>query len=85
MVKKIALIGASANPEKFGNIILKDLQKKGFEVYPVNPNYERIEGIKCYSSVQELPADIELLVFVLPPEKARNIVIEALQRNFRNF
>ncbi|PHJ12594.1 CoA-binding protein, partial [Fervidobacterium sp. SC_NGM5_G05] len=36
--KKIAIIGATTNPNKFGNIVLKDLRKKGFEVYPVSPN-----------------------------------------------
>ncbi len=42
--KRIALVGASKNPAKYGNIILKDLLSKGFEVLPVNPNYDEIEA-----------------------------------------
>ncbi|AAL80867.1 hypothetical protein PFDSM3638_03710 [Pyrococcus furiosus DSM 3638] len=63
--KKIALVGAI--PE-YRNIILKDLLRKGFEVLPVNPKYDEIEGIKCYKSVKELPRDVDVIVFVVPPK-----------------
>ncbi|MCX7654679.1 MAG: CoA-binding protein [Fervidobacterium sp.] len=84
-IKKIALIGATKNKEKFGNIILKDLVKKGYIVFPVNPNYEEIEGIKTYRSVQELPKDVELLVFVVPPQIGLEEMKKAYKFGFRKF
>ncbi len=52
----IALIGASSNPYKGGNSILKNLLKgyKG-RIYPVNPAYNEVEGLKCYASVLDVP------------------------------
>ena len=34
----VAVVGASDNPSKFGNIIYRDLRRKGFVVFAVNPN-----------------------------------------------
>ncbi len=84
-LRKIGIIGATINKEKYGFIVLKNLLDKGYEIYPVNPKYKEILGIKCYKSVKELPLDIDLLVFVLSPDKGNEIVKEALERGFRNF
>jgi len=81
--KKIAIVGASKDPKKYGNIILKDLLKKGFEVYPVNPKYDEIDDIKCYKSVRELPRDVDVIVFVVPPEKGIEVAKEAIEAGFR--
>ncbi|AIF70157.1 CoA-binding protein [Palaeococcus pacificus DY20341] len=81
--KKIALVGASPNPAKYGNIILKDLKKKGFEVLPVNPNYDEIEGLKCYKSVKDLPKDVDVIVFVVPPKVGVKVAKEAIEAGFR--
>ncbi|MCA6213782.1 CoA-binding protein [Thermococcus bergensis] len=81
--KKIALVGASKNPAKYGNIILKDLLSKGFEVLPVNPNYDEIEGVKCYKSIKELPRDVDVIVFVVPPKVGLQVAKEAVEVGFK--
>jgi len=35
--KRFAVVVATDNPQKYGNQIVKNLQKRGYEVYPVNP------------------------------------------------
>ncbi len=84
-IKKIAVIGATTNPEKFGNIVLKDLKKKGFEVIPVSPRYDEIEGLKTCKTVEELPKDTELLVFIVPPQIGIEEFKKAYNAGFRNF
>ncbi len=82
--RRIALVGASKNPTKYGNIILKDLLGKGFEVLPVNPNYDEIEGLKCYRSVGgELPKDVDVIVFVVPPKVGLQVAKEAVEVGFK--
>lgn len=81
--RKIALVGASPNPSKYGNIILKDLVGKGYEVLPVNPKYGEIEGLKCYRSVRELPGDVDVIVFVVPPAVGLGIAKEAVEAGFK--
>ncbi|RLF89108.1 CoA-binding protein [Thermococci archaeon] len=81
--KRIAFVGATKNPSKHGNIILKDLLNKGFEVLPVNPNYDEIEDLKCYKSVKELPKDIDVIVFVIPPRLGLEVAKEAVKVGFK--
>ncbi len=59
----IALIGATPNPVKGGNLILKNLLN-GFKnaIYPVNPKYTEIEGLHCYPSVLDVPDPVELAI-----------------------
>jgi predicted CoA-binding protein len=47
-MKTWAVVGASENKEKFGWKIYKKLKDKGYKVFPVSPNYETIDGDKCY-------------------------------------
>ena len=82
--KRITLVGATKNPMKYGNTILKDLLGKGFEILSVNPNYDEIEGLKCYKSVKELPKDVDVIVFVVPPRVGLEVAKEAVEAGFKN-
>ncbi len=68
--RKIALVGASAEPGKVGNDILRNLIEGGFdgEIYPVNPKRDEILGLKVYHSIKDIPGDIDLSIFVIPPK-----------------
>ena len=78
--KKIAVVGASRNPKKFGGAVIKELKEKGFTLLPVNPNADEIQGCKCYHSVQDLPADVTHLFIVTPKQETQEIVNAAIQR-----
>ncbi|HUS48733.1 MAG TPA: CoA-binding protein, partial [Candidatus Paceibacterota bacterium] len=63
--ESIAVVGASANPEKIGHIILKNIIKGGYkgQIYPINPKSPEILGLRCYTSLVELPVDkIDLII-----------------------
>jgi predicted CoA-binding protein len=78
--KKMAIAGASRNPKKFGGIVLAGLKKKGFELYPVHPEANEIEGIPCYRSVDDLPSGVDRLYIVTPPDQTNGIVQQAVKR-----
>jgi hypothetical protein len=73
--KKFAVIGATDNPDKNGNKIYRNLKKRGYEVYPVNPRLKEVDGDPCYSSIEELPVTVEVVDFVVPPD----VTIEILK------
>jgi len=50
-----AIIGVSANPNKWGFRVFNELKSKGFMVFPVNPKYNYIEGNVCYADLRSLP------------------------------
>jgi predicted CoA-binding protein len=65
--KNIALLGASRTGKKFGNIIIKELTKKGYNILPVHPNADSIDNIKCYRSIEEIKDKAEGVIFVIKP------------------
>ena len=68
--RSVALVGASSNPAKLGNVVLRNLLRGKFELYPVNPHEDEILGRKCYRSVSDLPLGIDLALIALPAETA---------------
>jgi hypothetical protein len=72
----IAVVGASSNPEKYGNIIVANLTGKGYAVVPVNPKEAEINGLPSVAGVSELPGDTALVVFVVPPKVTLGILHE---------
>lgn len=76
---RIAVAGASNNPEKYGNIIVRNLRSKGYTVVPVNPREPMVEGIPAFRSVRDLDAPVDLLVIVTPPPATLRILGEAAE------
>ncbi|WP_407149189.1 acetate--CoA ligase family protein [Bradyrhizobium sp. ORS 86] len=66
--KSIALIGASRDHEKIPGRLLGMLRKNGYpgNLYPINPNYDEIDGLKCFKSIADIGAPIDLAVIVIP-------------------
>jgi acyl-CoA synthetase (NDP forming) len=64
----IAMIGASANPRKWGFIILLNILKGNYngKIYPVNPKEESILGYKCYPKVADVPESADLAIITTP-------------------
>jgi len=82
--KNIAVVGVSRKSSKFGSVIYKELKKKGFNVYGVNPSLGSIEGDKCYNNLKELEGKIDGIVNVVSPKETENIVREANEIGVKN-
>lgn len=67
--KSVAIIGASDSFGKWGfNIIHRILLGNGdIRIYPINPNAAEILGVKAYSTILDVPGEIDLAVIVIPP------------------
>lgn len=76
MEKTIAIIGASNNPEKFGNKAVKAYKKMGYKVYPVNPREEVIEGLRVYKSILDINDNIDKVSIYLPPKLVLSVLEE---------
>ena len=76
---KIALVGASNDKSKFGNRIYLDLKNKGYNVVPVNPKDEKIEGDKAYTSIQMMEELPDIVNFVVPPPIAMKVAQNAVE------
>jgi predicted CoA-binding protein len=63
-----ALIGASTNPDKYGNIILNDFVSNGYHTIPLNPHAEEINGIKAYKNLTDISEPVDVVIFTVQPE-----------------
>lgn len=72
--KEIAIAGVSTKDHSWGKDLMKELHKGGYNVYPINPKYNEVEGVKCYNSPDELPENVENLIIAVKPETAVEIV-----------
>ena len=66
--ESIALIGASRDQEKIPGRLLSMLRKNEFpgKIYPINPNYGDIDGLKCYPAISDVGQPIDLAVVIIP-------------------
>lgn len=83
--KKVwAVVGATDNPDKFGNKIYNKLKTNGYKVYPVNPNYENIGGDKCYRNLSDLPEVPDVVDMVVAPRHGKEVIDEAARLGVKN-
>ncbi len=65
----IAILGASTDRSKFGNKAVRAYIEQGYDVYPVNPRADEIEGLKSYPSLADVPVEkLDRISVYLPPE-----------------
>jgi uncharacterized protein len=68
--KKFAFVGVSRDSKQFANTVFVSLKKKGYQLYPVNPHAEMLEGERCYASVADLPERVDGAVVMVAPAAA---------------
>ena len=69
--RRIAVTGVSRKPENHGgNVVYKRLRERGYEVFAVNPNADRVEGDRAYHDVRSIPGGVDAVVIASRPETA---------------
>lgn len=83
--KSVALVGASSNPQKLSYGILENLLQYGYqgEIYPINPKSEEILGLKCYSSISEIPGQVDLAVIAIPTPLIPSVLKECGEKGIQ--
>jgi predicted CoA-binding protein len=69
--KRVAVTGVSRTPGSHGsNVVYQRLRDRGYEVFAVNPNADRVEGDPCYPTLQSIPGGVDWVVIGTRPETA---------------
>lgn len=71
---RIAVVGASNDPDKYGNIIVRTLAGHGYTVLPINPKAATIAGLPAYSDLASAPGPVHIVDLVTPPDVTRQVV-----------
>lgn len=74
--KSVAVVGASADPNKTGGRPVAYLLKHGFDghIWPINPRAEEIAGLPCFARVADLPGAPDVAIVLLGVERAEGAV-----------
>jgi predicted CoA-binding protein len=81
--QRFAVVGASANREKYGNKVLRAYLQNGREAVPVNPQGGEIEGLTAYRDLSSVPGTIDGVSIITPPAVTEKVVEQALARGIR--
>jgi len=80
-LKKLAFIGLSANPKKFGNLLYKELIKRSYELFPIHIREKVIDGIVCYPSIEVVKDKVEGIIINTNPKNTLQILDELKKNN----
>ncbi|MDH7486570.1 MAG: CoA-binding protein [Anaerolineae bacterium] len=72
--RTFAVVGVSQDRQKYGHEVFEALLRKGYQVYPINPKYDEVDGQRCYPSLDELPEKPQVVVTVVPPPVTEKVV-----------
>lgn len=78
--RSVAVVGASARTDSLGEWALKNLGLGGYpgRIYPVNPNYDELQGHRCYASLADLPETPDLVIFAVGDQRIEYSLDEAI-------
>lgn len=77
----VAVLGASRDRHKYGNKSVRAHLQQGYDVYPVNPNAESIEGLKAYPTLAAVPVSrLDRISVYLPPATGIRLLDEIKAR-----
>ena len=83
--KSIAVIGASTKPKTIGSEIMQRLRDYKFngKIYPVNPKGGIIEGFQAYTSINEVPEEVDLAVIVVNAKFVLDTIDQCHQKGIK--
>ncbi|MGG3942143.1 acetate--CoA ligase family protein [Peribacillus psychrosaccharolyticus] len=83
--RSVAILGASGNKNKLGNLQVKALLDGQFtgEIYPINSNSTEIEGLTCYKSIVDIPNEVDLAIFCIGSAQVKKGLEECARKKVK--
>lgn len=83
-LKRIAVVGMSRSGKKFGNMAAKELKAKGYEIYPIHPEAQEIDGLTCYPDLKSLSGKVDGIWISIPPKNVPAVLEAAAEIGMKN-
>ena len=76
---RIAVTGVSRAPKDHGaNVVFKRLRERGYEVFPINPNSDEVEGDPAFHDLKSVPGGVDGVVIATSPAHAEETMRECV-------
>ena len=83
--KRVAVTGVSRTPQNHGsNAVYRRLRERGYQVFAVNPNAQRVEGDRSYPDLKSIPGGIEAVVIATRPEIGEQTMRECAELGIKH-
>jgi predicted CoA-binding protein len=83
--KRVAVTGVSRTPGSHGsNVVYQRLKERGYDVFPVNPNADEVDGDRCFPDLHSIPGGVEAVVIGTRPDRAQGTVEECEALGIKN-
>ncbi|MCP5005480.1 MAG: CoA-binding protein [Planctomycetes bacterium] len=84
--QSVAIVGATESPQNITSTIIQNLFEMGFKgsIVPVNPHYDEVFGLKCYSSLLDIKEKIDLSVIAIPSHHVPVILDHHIKTGIKN-
>ncbi len=76
--RNVAVLGASAKPERYANQALRLLEQYNYRTFPVNPGFTEIEGRKCFPTLAEIPEPLHTITLYLGAPRSTPLIDQIL-------
>ncbi|MEJ5189533.1 MAG: CoA-binding protein [Breznakiellaceae bacterium] len=76
--RTVVVLGASDNPERYSYRAVRELQKHGFPVIPVNPTLSSIEGLPVVPRLADISEKVDTLTIYLSEKRSTPLIPEIL-------
>lgn len=78
--RRIAVAGVSRDPGSAANFVFRTLRDRGYDVSPVNPNAQQVEGTTCFPSLASIPGELGGVVVATHPKVSADLVRQAAEK-----
>lgn len=84
--QSIAVVGASSDLSKVTGRTLKHLITHGYtgDIYPVNPNWDEVAGLRCYPTIRALPQPVDTAFIQVAAAAVPGVLLECVERGVRS-
>jgi acyl-CoA synthetase (NDP forming) len=83
--RSVAVVGVSASKLAFAELVVHSLKVAKFPaIYPVNPKYQEVLGLRCYPSLLEIPGPVDHVVVNIPAESALALLDECAAKGVKS-
>ena len=83
--QSVAVIGSLREGYFGGYVVIKTLLNAGFggKIYPVNPSYQEVLGLKVYPSIKEIPEKIDLALIMINRRSVPDVMRECAGKGIK--
>ena len=83
-MKTAAVIGASNDRTRYGNMAVRAFRRAGYQVFPVNPTEPEIEGLKAYPTVKDIPNELDTVTIYVRPAVLVKLLPEIAEKGCKD-